>query len=169
MLATPGYMSPEQAAGQRVGPDADVHAFGVIVLEIACGDLPQLGQLGRSDRRRVPAEILSICDRATAEDPAARYLNAAEFAGDVRAYLDGRVVRAHAVGWRAELRKWWQRNQPWSGGMLAGIIGAFLIVLWFWRGAVTAREEMLARDLASSRSRGAWSPRILGCTPVWCS
>ena len=37
---TPGYMAPEQALGQRIGPTADVFALGVLVHQLLNGRLP---------------------------------------------------------------------------------------------------------------------------------
>lgn len=40
MIGTLGWASPEQVAGDRVGPEADVHAWGLSVLYAATGDPP---------------------------------------------------------------------------------------------------------------------------------
>lgn len=44
VAASPAYLAPEQLqAGQRVGPAADMHAFGVVMYELMTGRLPFRG------------------------------------------------------------------------------------------------------------------------------
>ncbi len=40
VLGTPAYMSPEQAEGAAIGPQADVYACGTMLHELLCGRLP---------------------------------------------------------------------------------------------------------------------------------
>lgn len=40
VLGTPAYMSPEQAEGSPIGPEADVYACGTMLHELLCGRLP---------------------------------------------------------------------------------------------------------------------------------
>ena len=58
VVGTAAYMAPEQAAGQEVGPPADVYALGALVRHLAAGPLP-------------PA-LEALVDGALAPDPAAR-------------------------------------------------------------------------------------------------
>jgi len=51
VIGTVAYMSPEQAAGRRVGPPSDVYSAGMVLYELLAGEHPLRGQ--------TPAETLS--------------------------------------------------------------------------------------------------------------
>jgi len=51
VIGTVAYMSPEQAAGRRVGPPSDVYSAGMVLYELLAGEHPLRG--------RTPAETLS--------------------------------------------------------------------------------------------------------------
>ncbi len=51
LIGTIAYMSPEQAAGRRVGPPSDVYSAGLVLFELLAGENPVRGE--------TPAETLS--------------------------------------------------------------------------------------------------------------
>ncbi len=95
VVGTPAYMSPEQAAGEEVGPYSDVYSVGVLLYELLSGALPfagakSIGALIRSHMLEepkplgevapeVPAPLAAVVDRALAKSPADRYQSAQEF------------------------------------------------------------------------------------------
>jgi len=101
VLGTPPYMAPEQLAGERAGPAADIYALGCILYEIAAGEQLHarsraVGEAfqpidARPSRRRLdaPPELDAICERATRVAPAERYPSARSLGNAVQAYLDG--------------------------------------------------------------------------------
>ncbi len=140
VIGTPSYMSPEQAQGklEEVGPRSDVYSLGAILYSMLTGQAPYVKPGERVSphtvlsrvlggpptpveklARNEPAELIAICEKAMARDPAQRYAGMMEVADDIQAYLENRVVRAYEGGSLAEFRKWVARNR----GMAAGIAG----------------------------------------------
>src|SRR5437899_11958911 len=100
-LGTPGYMSPEQAAGERhVDARADVYALAVVGYEMLAGFPPFAGPTAQAliaahltgtpkpltdARPDTPPSVASAIARALAKDPNARLRTAAEFRDSVSA------------------------------------------------------------------------------------
>ncbi|MDB4997307.1 MAG: hypothetical protein JWM74_4739 [Myxococcaceae bacterium] len=126
LIGTIGYMAPEQARAESVGPPADVYALGVTLFEIIT--LERLhskddeialrevlsGVDGRPSRRRrdrnFAPELDELCHHATALDP--RHRPSAQAMHDaVQAFLDGQhdverreqLAAEHAARAREEL------------------------------------------------------------------
>jgi len=95
-IGTPGYMSPEQATGER-GLDArsDLYSLGCLLYEMLAGEPPYTGPTARAVvakclidpvpsirrvRDSIPAHVDAVLTRALAKVPADRFATAAEFA-----------------------------------------------------------------------------------------
>jgi hypothetical protein len=82
VVGTPSFMSPEQAAGQAVGPRSDVFSLGTVLAFAATGRKPfgtgpavaVLERVvgGAPDLDGVPAEVRPLIERCLVKDPAGR-------------------------------------------------------------------------------------------------
>src|SRR5215204_241518 len=104
ILGSVKYMSPEQAAGEQVGPESDLYSLGVVLYEALIGRVPfdvvtpadviaehangpphHPGELNPE----VPEGIDAIVMKLLSRDPVDRYGSAAELAADLRRVRDG--------------------------------------------------------------------------------
>jgi eukaryotic-like serine/threonine-protein kinase len=104
VFGTASYMSPEQAMGERVGPQSDLYSLGVVLYEMLTSAVPfeAEGPLATAmkhviepplpPRKRnplVPEGIDALVMGLLAKNPDNRYGSAAELAGDLRRSLEG--------------------------------------------------------------------------------
>ena len=104
VLGTAGYLSPEQARGERAGPASDLYALAVVAYELLSGQRPFENDSPTAEavahvhapvpsiaalRKNLPAELDGVFRRALAKDPAARFDSASEFVSELREALAG--------------------------------------------------------------------------------
>jgi eukaryotic-like serine/threonine-protein kinase len=102
VLGTAGYLSPEQAAGERAGPASDLYALGVVAYELFSGrrpfesDSPAAEAAAHvnapvpsisEERPGLPRELDRVFQRALAKGPRARFGSAREFVAELRGAL----------------------------------------------------------------------------------
>ena len=125
-VGTPGFMAPEQAAGdqERVGPLSDVWSLGAILYNIltlqyafeaenvlqliyvAAQSEPQ-DPRERAPERDIPDEIAAICLRALSRSPEDRPPGALELASAVEDFLEGAQRKEAASAHVAEADRHW--------------------------------------------------------------
>ena len=168
VVGTPAYMSPEQAAGdlEAMGPHSDVYAAGAMLYHLLTGQMPYVPPGVRLSNYVVwtyvqkgppepvhdlapgaPAELVAICDKAMARRSKERYADMGELGGDLRAYLEGRVVPAYEAGPIAELRKWTKRNPGFATSLAAAVFAVVVgLALHVWFRAAREHERLLDAD-----------------------
>ncbi len=175
ILGTPAYMAPEQAEGRVADHDArtDVHGLGAVLFELVSGVRPSEGGVRALALSRgaagIPRALLSICRKAMARDPAARYGDAAELGRDLERFLADEPVRAHrerigerlARSMRAHRTRWAMLGVT----LVLSIVGTAIALVLMHDArlrrladvsATALRDETLARaDLQSGRPLAA--------------
>ena len=94
VLGTPGYMAPEQAAGDSSLVDArtDVYAIGALLRDVCTGNADGSHPDASGD---VPRPLRAIIRRAMAPEPWDRYADVTALARDVAAFRAGDRVTAY--------------------------------------------------------------------------
>ncbi|HEX7254392.1 MAG TPA: serine/threonine-protein kinase [Gaiellaceae bacterium] len=101
VLGTAGYLSPEQAKGERATPASDRYALGVVAYELLTGERPYASDSPTAEAAAhvhapipyasrhgdVPPEVDPVFRRALAKDPAERFPTAADFVAALREAL----------------------------------------------------------------------------------
>ncbi len=159
VLGSPGWLAPEQAAGNArdVSTLTDVHGLGAVLYHLLTGRPPfqrastvatlrAVAEASvvppRAIRPGVDRDLEVICLKCLEKSPAHRYASAAEVAVDLERFVRGEPVQARPVPPAVRLARWMRRRPvaaAWAAfGLLAGL-GGLAAVLWQWQEAVHAR------------------------------
>ena len=171
-VGTAAYMSPEQAAGERVDARADIYAMGCVLYELLAGSPPFTASSHRAlmarhavdpvpsvrtVRTEVPRALEAVVTRALAKTPADRYATAAEFrlallraetapdAGARTGWRSGRALMAGAIALvvAAGIAAYVVTHRSPPREMAANRVMVFPLVLPAdWPGSRTAGEDV---------------------------
>ncbi|MFZ4576142.1 MAG: serine/threonine protein kinase, partial [Phycisphaerales bacterium] len=180
-LGTPGYMSPEQAAGNTAAIDVrtDVFGLGAVLYETLTGarafDSHQLAGLSgaslyaamqrviptpfpdrtREKATRIDADLESIVLKALAFEPARRYSDVGEFIEDLQRWEHGDAVLAMRGRRRYFARKFVRRHR------LAFVAGASILIGLSMTGLIALREWDQRLKIAAAERQADYAARVL--------
>lgn len=163
---TPGYASPEQRAGSEVSTATDVYGLGRVLWHLL-----QPGRTAVSPRPTadswdalavddpgnvaVPRALRAIVKRATANDPAQRYISVSAFADDLRRFLERQPVAAMGAQRGYLLACYLRRNALvlslaaiTTVALLGGLLGTWLSL----RDARLQRQQAQAAGARAERT-----------------
>jgi WD40 repeat protein/predicted Ser/Thr protein kinase len=159
-VGTLSYSAPEQVSGGAHAIDmrTDVYALGLLLYQALTGRLPHdadapTAEILRQIRELVPPrpssfapgvgnELDAVLLKALAKEPDRRYASAAEMRDDLRAWLDGRAVRARFDSRWYVLRKTLRRHR-WAA-LLAGV-GLITVTTMATLGLIVREQSVRAR------------------------
>jgi eukaryotic-like serine/threonine-protein kinase len=131
VLGTAAYLAPEQAAGETVGPAADIYSLAAVLYELLTGrppyqpgSLAELGDLQRAGaitpprdlEPSVPQGVEAALMRALAREPRFRPSSAAEFGRDLAGVPEEAPTRP-----RRSHRET-SRTKKWTVGVVLGVV-----------------------------------------------
>jgi len=112
VLGTAGYLSPEQARGERVGPASDRYSLAVVAFELLTGGRPFAAESPTAEaaahvhravpsscerRSDLPCELDPVFERGLAKDPRERYGSCVELVAELRGAFDDAAGRTEAA------------------------------------------------------------------------
>ena len=118
ITGTPSYMSPEQAMGRKVGPQADIFSLAVVLFEMLTGKVPFTAETPlavmlrlvneplpspRSIRQDIHPSIEKVVLKALAKDTTHRYASVQQFLKDWKAALKDTLEHPFTPDLRAPL------------------------------------------------------------------
>ncbi|MCA9189548.1 MAG: serine/threonine protein kinase [Planctomycetales bacterium] len=156
-LGTPSYMAPEQGRdAASVGPAADIYGLGATLYHLITGRPPfqaataveTLRQVLDDEpvsplilNRLIDRDVVTICLKCLAKEPAARYVSAMDLASDLQRYLRGEPIVARPISTTARVIRF-ARRKPLLTAVMA--VAGVAILAAFVVGAVGYRNTAIA-------------------------
>ncbi len=160
VLGTPSYMSPEQARGQPVDERTDVYAIGAILYHALGGVRPFAESMTPQEvldkvvvtpprplheiDPLVPAELVTIVEKAMATRAADRYPTAKELAEELKRFSTGKLVAAHHYTLWALVRRFVRQHRA----VVTSILAAICVLAVF--GVFSVRRIVAERNRAET-------------------
>jgi len=143
ILGTPSFMAPEQIDKKfgKISPKTDVYSLGVILFTILTGKRPYRekgdavlqkivdNKPSPSAKERlslIPPPLSAICSKAMSKEPNQRFESAADLAGELKAFRDGRLVSVYAYTKKELFKRFVAKNKVVLLALF-GVIAAIIV------------------------------------------
>ncbi len=161
-VGTPGYMSPEQAAGKLdlVDEKSDVFSLGAVLFEILVGHPPLPGKSHEEVLRRalagpipeargegIPPDLAAVAAKALSPGRDQRYADAAQMEADVSRWSEGKLVGAYRYSAFQRVQRLANRHRI---ATLSAVVT--LLVAGAWLGSVGGRALEARRQRNAQRT-----------------
>jgi serine/threonine protein kinase/WD40 repeat protein len=161
MLGTLRYMSPERFQG-RCDERGDIYGLGVTLYELATlrdafvtSDRLKLIELianqepirPRVVAPEIPRDLETIILKAMSKEPADRYRSAAEFADDLRSFVEDEPIKARRATLQERFMRWARRNKA----VAAALVGIAVLLVMVTMGSLLAAGKF--RTLAEEQKQ----------------
>ncbi len=140
VMGTPGYMAPEQAAGQnqQLTSATDVYGLGAVFYQLLTGHPPFAGPTTYETVRlvleseprqprlwnpKIDRDLSTICLKCLEHDPQRRYGSALALAEDLERWLRHEPIRARHTGVFTRGKKWLRRNRTTAAFITVVAVG----------------------------------------------
>jgi hypothetical protein len=145
---TPGYSCPASVSGEPYSTTADIYSLGIVMRQlITQRNSPTAAAASDS----VPTDLVSIVKKATATEPANRYVSVDTMAADIWRFIDGMPVISHPDSFGYRLSKLWTRNKfAVSAASLILISLALGFAVSAWQANVALAESSAANNARSA-------------------
>lgn len=163
------YMSPEQVTARRIGLDhrSDIFSLGAVLYEMLALQRPFEGDtthqvaerilfhdpiFPQALRSRVPRDLAVITVKALEKRRERRYQTMAEFAADLRLYLNDQPILAKPAGPLTIGMKWARRHPVISSSAAVAAVAMVVIVALFLR-ALSAEGDAIRQARIANEER----------------
>lgn len=153
-MGTAGYMSPEQARGEKLDARTDLFSLGLVLFEMATGERAFRGDTGpelhaailnqtpapaRKLNPRVPAKLEQIIRKSLEKDREQRYQSAAELRSDLE------ILKRSVLPIALEFR-WW------AAALVAVVLVLVATVFWHTDGPTSIVPDLRLQQLTTNSS-----------------
>jgi WD40 repeat protein len=169
-IGSPFYMPPEQADGRtdEIDERSDVYSLGSVLYHILVGTPPYWGNNARQFLEKVsqfppkpirelcpeaPPELVAVCERAMARDPAARYQNAKDLAEEIQRFIAGGLVGAYQYSFGDLLKRFVKKHAKMIATIAAAVVALIAVGVYSYIRVTQERDFALEQERIAQEQR----------------